>query len=468
MNASPDEAPSEQMSGKLAAWIGEVLGAPLDTVEPVIGGGSRQSAILTTMAGSRAFLRRETGRGPLANTPFTLRREHAVIRFLENSAVPVPQCYAYSEEHDAILMEAIPGFTTYEQTLPEQEQALLRHSLMSAIADLQAIDPSAIPELSDRSGTTLEDAIATDLDTWASLYRERVTTPDPLIEFALCWLLRDIPDKQDRPVIVHGDIGPGNFIVNDGRIAALIDWELVRIGHPLEDVACIIARGLGAPFGDAREHLANYEAIRGVSVDPAALDHALVLVLVRWNIAISIGLSRPTAAQNVPMLLAFRQINARALIAAIRRREKLPSPAPSHDAGFAAPRASVRPVIIHGMALIDELAGGPALSAADRHRVAGFGDLLRYVDSYIRYGPERYEAEDAARISHLLGHTLDDASSANAALCEHIRAFGASDTARLVDHLDWRVEREHAIMRHFLGERANNRIELERSGEPTC
>jgi aminoglycoside phosphotransferase (APT) family kinase protein len=80
-----------------------------------------------------------------------------------------------------------------------------------------------------------------------------------------------VPDA-DAASVIHGDLGPGNFMIENGRIRALIDWEMVRIGHPLEDLACIIARALGAPFGEASEHIANYEEASGTAVNLRTLD----------------------------------------------------------------------------------------------------------------------------------------------------------------------------------------------------
>jgi aminoglycoside phosphotransferase (APT) family kinase protein len=40
------------------------------------------------------------------------------------------------------------------------------------------------------------------------------------------------------PHLLHGDFWPGNVIWQDGKIAAILDWEDAAIGDPLSDVAC--------------------------------------------------------------------------------------------------------------------------------------------------------------------------------------------------------------------------------------
>ena len=50
--------------------------------------------------------------------------------------------------------------------------------------------------------------------------------------------------------IVHGDLRLGNVIVDEHGLAAAIDWELVHVGDPLEDLAwlCVKAWRFGAPL----------------------------------------------------------------------------------------------------------------------------------------------------------------------------------------------------------------------------
>jgi aminoglycoside phosphotransferase (APT) family kinase protein len=38
-------------------------------------------------------------------------------------------------------------------------------------------------------------------------------------------------------VIVHGDFGPQNVLIEGDRITALVDWEFAHIGQPVEDLA---------------------------------------------------------------------------------------------------------------------------------------------------------------------------------------------------------------------------------------
>jgi len=384
----------------------------------------------------------------LSGTQYSLAREYSVLEFLQDKDVPVAKIFGYSAEHDAILMEHLPGYTSYQRTSPPDEEAALQRDLVAAIVKLQALDPSSLSALG-ASGAPLGEAIRQDLAGWADLYRLSVNPRDPLLDFALNWLGSEVPDSGRQPVIVHGDIGPGNFMIDDGKVRALIDWEMVRIGHPLEDLACIIARGLGAPFGTARDHIDCYEQLTGAPVDLRALDYALALVITRWTIAISMALSRPSATQNVPMLFAFRQINERALVDAFCRYYGLPE---SDAACTLRENQTIHAATVYSREALDSLAQSERLDAADRYKLQGINDLIAYLKSFIEYGPETYALEETDRIADLVPPGDDP----RRAICDYVRHVPLAEARPVVEFLRWRTGREHGIMRTSLNVRADN------------
>ena len=60
--------------------------------------------------------------------------------------------------------------------------------------------------------------------------------PYPLAEWGIRWLKSHNP-VAPRVAIVHGDYRTGNFLEQGGRITAILDWELVHLGDPHEDLA---------------------------------------------------------------------------------------------------------------------------------------------------------------------------------------------------------------------------------------
>jgi aminoglycoside phosphotransferase (APT) family kinase protein len=62
--------------------------------------------------------------------------------------------------------------------------------------------------------------------------------PQPIAAAAIRRLRRNPPKPPPRLSVVHGDYRNGNVLHNgQGRIVAVLDWEMAHIGDPLEDLA---------------------------------------------------------------------------------------------------------------------------------------------------------------------------------------------------------------------------------------
>ena len=88
---------------------------------------------------------------------------------------------------------------------------------------------------------------------------------------AFIWL------KEHRPIahrigIVHGDFRFGNFLYEGDRINAMLDWEMVHLGDPVEDIAWAY-RSLWGPqaFLSLDEFVERYSELSGIPVDPETL-----------------------------------------------------------------------------------------------------------------------------------------------------------------------------------------------------
>ena len=77
--------------------------------------------------------------------------------------------------------------------------------------------------------------------------------------------------------MVHGDYRLGNFLERDGRITAILDWELVHLGDPVEDLDWAFlpqyraGTGLFCGLAAEDEFLQRFEAQSGLTVAPQTL-----------------------------------------------------------------------------------------------------------------------------------------------------------------------------------------------------
>ena len=91
---------------------------------------------------------------------------------------------------------------------------------------------------------------------------------------------------------MHGDYRVGNVIFGPEGLRAVIDWEMVHVGDPLEDLGwlCVRAWRFGAdanPVGglcDRAAFVSMYERAAGVRVDPAAVRWWEVFGNLKWGI----------------------------------------------------------------------------------------------------------------------------------------------------------------------------------------
>ena len=65
--------------------------------------------------------------------------------------------------------------------------------------------------------------------------------PRPALEYILAWLDEHAPPAKAL-ALVHGDFRTGNYMVQDGRLTGLLDWEFAHWGDPDEDIGWLTAR----------------------------------------------------------------------------------------------------------------------------------------------------------------------------------------------------------------------------------
>jgi aminoglycoside phosphotransferase (APT) family kinase protein len=60
--------------------------------------------------------------------------------------------------------------------------------------------------------------------------------PQPLLAGLFAWLRARAPERTLHPVVVHGDLGFHNLLVDGHHVTAVLDWERAHVGDPMEDL----------------------------------------------------------------------------------------------------------------------------------------------------------------------------------------------------------------------------------------
>lgn len=56
----------------------------------------------------------------------------------------------------------------------------------------------------------------------------------PIFTRGINWLLNNVPECDDPPMLVHGDYSLHNILIKEGQLNAILDWEAVHVGDPAD------------------------------------------------------------------------------------------------------------------------------------------------------------------------------------------------------------------------------------------
>jgi hypothetical protein len=180
-------------------------------------------------------------------------------------------------------MRRVDGETLARRILRDDRFATARSVLVedcaTFLAGLHALPASAVPGLADPDPLEL-----------CRSNLALVGAATPTMELAFRWLTAHRPPPRP-PVIVHGDLRLGNLVVDEAGLAAVLDWELLHLGDPVEDLGwlCTKAWRFGAPlpvggFATREELLAAYRQAGGAAVDAAELRWWEVVGSLKWAV----------------------------------------------------------------------------------------------------------------------------------------------------------------------------------------
>lgn len=243
--------------------------------------------------------------------PYDLEPEFLVLHALSADPLPSPPTPWFERdpavfERPFYVMERLAGDVPVPGPGPEMlgpftagERATLGPEVVAALARLHAIDRRARGLDFLDAPAPGRDAAARELARWERRIAAAAFPMEPALADALVWLRRNVP-STDVLTLVHGDFRLGNFLVErDGaraRLTGLLDWEMVHVGDPLEDVAwctSILWRG-GSPLASglmpAEDFQAAWAAASGLAADPARLRFYEVLSLVKMIAIMLTGL----------------------------------------------------------------------------------------------------------------------------------------------------------------------------------
>jgi aminoglycoside phosphotransferase (APT) family kinase protein len=287
--AGTDLAPTDPIGVDIAAvapWLeANIAGAMGPFTFDLIAGGHSNLTYRVVGSDGHPLVLRRPPLGTLLASAHDMGREHRIIAALASTPVPVAPARGYCDDPTVngapfYVMDFVEGHVIRDRAAAEAElsetaRARAGQSLVDILAAIHAVDLEAVG-LSDLGRH--EGYISRQLRRWYSQWQQSRTRGLPAVDEVHDLLAARIPD-QGPACIVHGDYRLDNTLVDDdGRVVAVLDWEICTLGDPLADVGLLVVYWTGpgdepsawtgsattAPgFPDRDEMLARYAAATG-------------------------------------------------------------------------------------------------------------------------------------------------------------------------------------------------------------
>jgi aminoglycoside phosphotransferase (APT) family kinase protein len=257
----------EQVTGinqaNVTAWMVEHVGATAPITFELIAGGRSNLTFRAHDADGTTYALRRPPVSHVLPTAHDMVREHTIMSALYPLDIPVPQPLGLCvddavNERPFYVMEFVEGAILRTPAEAEADfsvdiRATIGDHLAETLAQLHAVDVDAagLGDLGRHEGY-----IERQIRRWRGQFEQtRVEGVDheTLVEEVGDELAQSIPTQQ-RVAVVHGDYRLDNTVLDgEGKVRAILDWEICTLGDPMADVGVLLCYWSDA--GDATSAL---------------------------------------------------------------------------------------------------------------------------------------------------------------------------------------------------------------------
>ena len=317
---------SRERRAALAAWLAAATGARELAIEDAhrLGGGAIQDNWALEVRGrggrldGRHALVLRTDAPSRVAVSWNRPQEYRILEVAFRAGVTVPEPVALCEDPAVLgqpfcLMRRAPGEARGYKLVRDPKVQAKGEALVARLATELARLHRLAPPVEGLGFIPLPDR---EPALWrVAEYRrhlDELDAAEPVLEWALAWLERHSPRGQTVR-LVHADCRTGNYLVEDGELTAILDWEFAGFSDPLEDLGWMLAKywRFGAyareagGVGSREAFLRGYEAATGEALDRQAVAYWEVMATVRWAVIALMQAARHYAGQESSLELAL-------------------------------------------------------------------------------------------------------------------------------------------------------------------
>ncbi len=218
--------------------------------------------------------------------------EFRILKLAHKSSVLAPTPCVLCEDTSVLgtpffMMHHIPGASLRQPLTKGPPNEDLVADLGRNLARIHAISGAEKLEFLGKPTATPADASLAD-------YRhhlDKLPDPHPALEWAMAWLRENAPATQSV-AFCHRDFRTGNYLVEDGKLTAILEWEFAGWSDPMEDIGWFTAKcwrfgGIDREAGGAGTldaFLAGYEEVSKKPLKRAAIPYWQVMAHLRWAV----------------------------------------------------------------------------------------------------------------------------------------------------------------------------------------
>jgi aminoglycoside phosphotransferase (APT) family kinase protein len=133
----------------------------------------------------------------------------------------------------------------------------------------------------------------------------------PALEWGFRWAELNKP-SDFKISLIHNDFRTGNYMVNEGKLMAVLDWEFASWGDPMADLGWFCAKcwRFGAPgdaggIADRETFYAAYERASGQAVNNDRVFYWEVMAHLRWAVTAILQGERHVTGGEISLDLAL-------------------------------------------------------------------------------------------------------------------------------------------------------------------
>lgn len=366
---------------------------------------------------------------PAAEDDGGLGAEAEVLKAAADAGVPVPKILDAGLDDDSVLgfpylaMNFIGGESIPRRILRDDTYASARERFVGQcggiLARVHRIDAAQTPGLEE---------LVDPIDALRELFpREFDAMPAGLV-LATQWLVANPPPSSPRTCVVHGDFRLGNLLVDADGVAAVLDWELVHIGDPVEDLGWLCAKawrfGGSTPvagMGERATLLDAYAEVAGWRPAEEALRWWELYATVKWGLICAVQANRHLDGVERSVELA-----------AIGRRSAEQEFDALLDLGIVSPEVVADPLSTETPAPDEEPHGSPA----SLELLEALGEFLRSPSVADEMSPQvRFHTRVAGNVVDVVRRQVLLGATHAAESAQRLATLGVADQRALCDAL---------------------------------